>query len=153
MFDITRKGQQGEKNVLHSCASPKMIVKDSGGEKKETCIASQTTQVCQADAEADYESVAASVCASRGVPRSNHGGADEERRQQPWPHHLWRLRQGWQAQGVKSTARWAGCQVRFGLCDYLLTVWQARRNVLTSPSTPTYEHVISSYTRRRVRSA
>lgn len=46
-----------------------MIVKDSG-KKKETCIASQTTQVCQADADADCVSLWLHLC----VPAEEYRG-------------------------------------------------------------------------------
>lgn len=52
-----------------------------------------------------------SLTVGRGAPRGDHGGPDEEGRQQPRTHHLRRLRQRWQTQGVKPTARGAGRQV------------------------------------------
>lgn len=53
-----------------------------------------------------------SLTVGRRAPRGDHGGPDEEGGQQPGPHHLRRLRQRRQTQGVKPTARGARRQVR-----------------------------------------
>lgn len=86
--------------------------------KKKSFVASQKGRFCQADTNADCGSVPVYTSVSRGVPRSHHGGPDEKGRQQPWPHHLRRVWQGWQAQSVKPTARWASSQVRSPLCGF-----------------------------------